>query len=73
MRMYMLHFTSTATLMSANAVQADRVYPQKVVSPPNWQMRNKVPGSGTLKGRSDGAVRTYSWSSDRNQFEAIQA
>ena len=58
MRMYMLPLTITATLMSANAVQADRVYSQKVVSATQLQSGTKVPGSGTLKGRSDGAVET---------------
>lgn len=51
MRMYMLPLTITATLMSANAVQAERVYPYKVVSAAPLQSGTKVPGNGTLKGR----------------------
>ncbi|WP_022962652.1 hypothetical protein [Halopseudomonas pelagia] len=54
MRIYMLPLTITATLMSANAVQAERIYHYKAHSSAQAQSHNTLERTGTAKTRADG-------------------
>lgn len=53
MRIYMLPLTITATLMSANAVQADRIHHYKPQPSAQMQSNVKGPSSTALKGRPE--------------------
>lgn len=53
MRIYMLPLTITATLMSASAVQADRIHHYKLHTAAQMQANVKAPSSTVSKGRPE--------------------